>query len=175
MEKKTSKQLIEKVISSLNWDSIFEVNKYFKIGIGEGAIAIPGIKRKSFSDGLSKSDFKSELRSILKHVISNNLSEFFYGSWIIIWSDGEWDVEMDEPDMADAKIGFSMDSSLEVIYSPQRVFVTSGHKEELPVDESDMNRLESMLKDALDSEKYELASKIKEIINLQKEGSDEDK
>ena len=175
MEKKASKQLIEKVISSLNWDSISEVNKYFKVGIGEGAIAIPGIKRKPFSEGLSKSDFKSELRSILKHVISNNLSEFFYGSWIVIWSDGEWDMEMEDPDMTDAKIGFSTDSSLEVIYSPQRIFVTSGHKDELSVDESDVNRLESMLKDALDSEKYELASKIKEIIKLQKEGPAEDK
>lgn len=175
MEKKATKLLVEKVISSLNWDAILEVNKYFKSGSGEGSIGIPGIKRKSFSGDLTKADFKSELRAILKHVISNDLAEFFYGSWIIIWNNGDWGPDLEDLDSGDAKVGLSIDSSLEVIYSPQRIFVTSGLKEELQIEESDINRLENMLKEALGSEKYELASKIRDIINLQKETPDEDK
>ena len=42
-------------------------------------------------------------------------------------------------------------------------------------DESDVTRLEAMLKKALDSENYEVASKIKELLSLQKGEPTEDK
>ena len=175
MEKKTSKNVIEKVISGLNWDPILEVNKYFKIGVGEGAMAIPGLKRKIFGEDITKSDLKSELRSILKHVISNDLSEFFYGPWIIIWTNSEW--LQAEGNLEDGtQIELEIDSTLEVIYSPQRIFVTiSNPHEEEGEEDSSIVKLESMLKEALNSEKFELASKLRDAIDLQKGPPPEDK
>jgi len=182
MEKRSSK-MIDKVISSLDWDSILEVSKCFKMGVGEGTTAIPGVKRKIFGDGLNKSDLKAELKSLLKHVIQNGLPELYYGAWMIYWVDSQWvnqkygdiEIEMDE-DGGEIKIELDVASTLEVVYSPQRVCVISDEtKEEVINEDSDMKRLESMLKKALDSEKYELATMIRDVIKLQKEEPTEDK
>lgn len=180
MDKKNSK-LIDKVMAGLDWDSIFEVSKCFKLGVGEGTNAIPGIKRKVFSDTLSKSDIKAELRALLKHVIENDIAEIIYGPWMVFWTNAQW-MEMDlndgfnnddDEDDEDVQITLELDSTLEVIYSPQRICVIANPiKERAPNDDSDMNRLETMLKKALDSEKYELASKIRDIIILQKDSQE---
>ena len=36
---------MEKLVQSLDWDTIFGVHKTFKFGIGEGSEVIPGLKR----------------------------------------------------------------------------------------------------------------------------------
>lgn len=87
--KKPNNKLIDKVISSLDWDSIIEVNKCFKIGVGEGTSVIPGIKRKVFTDTLNKNDIKSELKVLLNYAIDNDIAELFYGPWMIFWVNGE--------------------------------------------------------------------------------------
>jgi hypothetical protein len=175
--KKPNNKLIDKVISSLDWDSIIEVNKCFKIGIGEGTSVIPGIKRKVFSDILNKNDIKSELKILLNYAIENDIAELFYGPWMIFWVNGEWvelsdddDDEDDEPISGDIKAGLNIrfDSSLEVIYSPQRIHVIGNtEKTDLAKDESDINRLEAMLKKAIETENFELATKIKDLLALQ--------
>jgi hypothetical protein len=177
--KKPNNKLIDKVISSLDWDSIIEVNKCFKIGVGEGTSVIPGIKRKVFSDALNKNDIKSELKILLNYAIDNDIAELFYGPWMIFWVNGEWvelrdddydDDDDDEPIGGDVKAGLNIrfDSSLEVIYSPQRIHVIGNtEKSDLEKDESDINRLESMLKKAIDTENFELATKIKDLLALQ--------
>jgi hypothetical protein len=175
--KKPNNKLIDKVISSLDWDSIIEVNKCFKIGVGEGTSVIPGIKRKVFSDTLNKNDIKSELKILLNYAIENDIAELFYGPWMIFWVNGEWvelrdddDDEDDEPIGGDIKAGLNIrfDSSLEVIYSPQRIHVIGNtEKSDIEKDESDINRLESMLKKAIDTENFELATKIKDLLALQ--------
>ena len=183
MEKEASKELVEKIISSLNWDDIFEVNRQFKRGIGEGSDIIPGLKRKPFDSKITKSDFKSELRSLLKHVISNNIPEFFYGNWIIIWSSPEeWEFRSEDSEEDDPGFSFFSNPSLEVLYAPQRIYVTLGNDisiqergELLNSQESDLSRLESMLEDAVSSENYELASKLRELINFHKNASLGDK
>ena len=180
---KTNNKLIDKVISSLDWDSIIEVNRCFKIGVGEGTSVIPGIKRKVFSDSLSKNDVKSELKTLLKHAIDNDIAELFYGPWMIFWVNGEWiEINIDDDDEdADDDIGedikveldVNFDSSLEVIYSPQRIHVVGNT--DINKDESDVTRLETMLKKAIDTENFELASKIKDILALQNDDGAEDK
>ena len=180
---KTNNKLIDKVISSLDWDSIIEVNRCFKIGVGEGTSVIPGIKRKVFSDSLSKNDVKSELKTLLKHAIDNDIAELFYGPWMIFWVNGEWiEINIDDDDEdADDHIGVDIkveldvnfDSSLEVIYSPQRIHVVGNT--DINKDESDVTRLETMLKKAIDTENFELASKIKDILALQNDDGAEDK
>ena len=186
--KKPNNKLIDKVISSLDWDSIIEVNKCFKIGVGEGTSVIPGIKRKVFSDTLNKHDIKSELKTLLNYAIENDIAELFYGPWMIFWVNGEW-VELrndddydddgdDEPIGGDVKAGLNIkfDSSLEVIYSPQRIHVIGNtEKNDLAKDESDVSRLETMLKKAIDTENFELATKIKDLLALQNGEATEDK
>ena len=188
--KKPNNKLIDKVISSLDWDSIIEVNKCFKIGIGEGTSVIPGIKRKVFSDTLNKNDIKSELKILLNYAIENDIAELFYGPWMIFWDNGEWvelradDDDYDDDDYDDEPIGggikaglnIRFDSSLEVIYSPQRIHVIGNtEKTDLAKDESDINRLEAMLKKAIETENFELATKIKDLLALQNGEASEDK
>jgi protein-arginine kinase activator protein McsA len=76
------------------------------------------------------------------------------------------------------KAGFNInfDSSLEVIYSPQRIHVVGNtDKTDLNKDESDVTRLEAMLKKAIDTENFELATKIKDLLALQNGETAEDK
>jgi hypothetical protein len=182
MDKKYTK-IVDKVISGLDWDAIFEVNKSFKIGVGEGTQAISGIKRKAFSPGITKNDYKAELKYLLKHVIENDIAELFYGTWMIFWTNSDWvqiesDITFDDSSEDDGipQIQFEIDSTLEVIFSPQRIMVLENSSKGGTINEdSDVNRLESMLKKALDQEKYELASKIRDIIILQKGEPYEDK
>lgn len=183
MKNKHSK-IIDKVIASLDWDSILEVNKCFKHGVGEGTSAIPGVKRKTFSDGITKNDIKSELRGLLKYVVENDYAELIYGYWMIFWNNAEWaeeDLKKIKEEMGDDEDAvdlseISIDNSLEVIYSPQRTFIIEARKSDgsSDIEDRDVANLESMLKKALESEQYELASKIRDVIKLQKNQTDSD-
>jgi protein-arginine kinase activator protein McsA len=75
-----------------------------------------------------------------------------------------------------AGLNIKFDSSLEVIYSPQRIHVVGNtDKSDVNKDESDVTRLEAMLKKAIDSENFELATKIKDLLALQNVEATEDK
>jgi hypothetical protein len=176
-------KLIDKVISSLDWDAIYEVNKCFKHGVGDGTSAIPGVKRKPFADGITKNDIKNELKSLLKYVIENDLAELIYGYWMIFWNNAEWSEESinqlrDQYDDDDDDEDFDaiiLDSTLEVIYSPQRICaIENTQLKDIKGEDSDMSNLESMLKKALAREQYELASKIRDVIKLQNSSEQSD-
>ena len=175
-------KLIDKVISSLDWDAIYEVNKCFKHGVGDGTSAIPGVKRKPFADRISKNDIKNELKSLLKYVIENDLAELIYGYWMIFWNNAEWSEESinqlrdqyDDEDEEDFD-AIILDSTLEVIYSPQRICaIENTQLKDLKGEDSDMSNLETMLKKALSREQYELASKIRDVIKLQNSSEQSD-
>jgi hypothetical protein len=178
---KINNKLVDKVISSLDWDAIYEVNNCFKHGVGDGTSAIQGIKRKPFADGITKSDLKNELKSLLRYVIENDITELIYGYWMIFWNNAEWSEESInqlrdrfEDDEFDEFDDIMLDSTLEVIYSPQRVFaVENSQIKDNKNEDSDINKLESMLKKALSSEQYELASKIRDVIKLHKNNPEE--
>jgi hypothetical protein len=187
MDKRKTK-IVDKIISGMNWDSILQVNRFFNLGTGEGIDIIPGIKRKPFSDKLTKNDLKNELKTLIKHVLDNNIAEFSYGPWLIFWMDSNWvsfqlddSQDYDEEDEGGNEesndIQLSIDSTLEVIYSPQRMFISFPPDKESEENRemTDIAHLEIMLEKALKSEKYELASKIKDLITLQKEDPIEDK
>ena len=175
MRKEHSK-LIDKVISSLDWDSIFDVYKAFKMGIGEGSNVIPGIKRKPFSDSLTKNDIKGELKTVLKQVIDGDISDIIYGPWIINWDNGDWEPIEDEVDedtdgqeaenIEDDNI---VNSRLEVIYAPQRIaLIINSLKDEHPEEElNDSYLIESLMQKAIKNEDYELASKFRDILKYQ--------
>jgi hypothetical protein len=124
----------------------------------------------------------------LKYVVTNDIAEMFYGPWMIFWVNGDWiklDLEKDEDDddqpnnpfgEVNTEVVVSFDSTLEVIYSPQRITVAgNSHHNGGVSEDSDVTRLETMLKKALDSENYELANKIKELLALQNNQETEDK
>jgi hypothetical protein len=166
MNKQNSK-LIEKTISSLDWDSICNAGKVFKFGIGEGVTAIPGMKKKNFSEEINKNEYKAELKTLLKYVVENDISELVYGPWVIFWFNSDWDLDLEEEDEEDSEIDPQIGSSIEVIYSPQRICLANVMgKSDYKIEETDFDKLENMLKKAIDSENYELASKIRDVIKI---------
>lgn len=165
---KENTKLVEKTIASLDWDSITQAGKVFKFGVGEGVTAIPGMKKKKFENTITKNEYKNELKTLLKYVIDNDISELIYGPWVIFWFNNEWDLDPEEEDEIEEEDQESqLGSSLEVIYSPQRICLVSlTDKSDYRIEESDFDRLESMLKKAIDSEQYELASKLRDVIKI---------
>jgi hypothetical protein len=175
MSKKYNK-LVDKVIQGLDWDSILEVHRVFKMGVGIDNDVIPGIKRKPFTDSLTKSDLKSELRALIRHAIENQIPQLSYGPWIIYWVSEEWDFDFypeegDESDEDPEPIEFSIliESHLEVIYSPQRISVSQQISDPETNSEGNEISLEEMLEQALEREDYETATKIRDLILKNKE------
>jgi hypothetical protein len=191
--KKEHSKLVEKVIGNLDWDCIFESYRAFKMGVGEGNIVIPGIKRKQFSDSLTKNDIKNELKVLLKHAINGDVTEIYYGPWIISWINGDWsindlEIEFDTDSDEDAGIyeteqdesmvqdEIIVSSRLEVIYAPQRISLSIGTiKEGLAgEEESDLLKIEMMMQKAIQNEDYELASKFRDILKYQNKDQESD-
>jgi hypothetical protein len=176
MKKETDKT-IDKILSGMDWDVIFEVNKCFKHGVGDGVSVIPGVKRKAFADGITKNDLKNELKSLLKYVIDNNIPELIYGYWMIFWNNPVWteeylnEIKEEMEEEEDDLIGdLVLDPTLEVIYSPQRMYIIANNlKNKQDVEITDSDTLDKMLNKALGDEKFELAAKIRDVINLQKD------
>ena len=171
--KKDDTKIVDKVISSLDWDSIYEVNRCFKHGVGDGVCAIPGIKRKTFSDNITKNDIKNELKCLVKFVMENDVPELIYGYWMIFWTNSEWSEKYldnlrneSSDDEAETIGDIEMDSTLEVIYSPQRIYINV-NTDKPAVSSTDDDILNGMLKKALDNENFELASKLTELIKFQ--------
>jgi hypothetical protein len=169
MESKELNRLVEKTIATLDWDTILEVNKSFKHGIGDGVTAIPGIKRKPFSDNISKNDIKNELKNLLKYVIENDVDELIYGYWMIFWSNAKNSEaflnEMME-DMDDELEGeIILNSTLEVIWSPQRTYIEYENSKESDSVNTEETVLNSLLERSLSDENFELSAKIRDLIN----------
>jgi hypothetical protein len=164
--KKNHIRITEKILAGLDWEAIFEVHKAFKLGVGESNPIIPGVKRKPFSDALTKNDIKNELKIILRHVIENDIPELTCGHWIVNWINEDWDfrIEGQEVEEEENDYAIEVDSRLDVIYSPQRIYMTSKRSFTENKEESDYSKIESMLKKSIESEDYELSSKLKEIL-----------
>ena len=175
--KKEHSKLMEKVLQSLDWDTILEINKVLKVGTGTGSEIFPGLKKKNFSEDLTKNDFKAELRALLKHVIENHIPQISYGNWIIYWISDDWDVEITYPqemdddaieDIGDDETFFAMEPQLEVIYSPQRITL-KGEISDPTSEGKEYVNLEEMLEKAVKNEDYELATKIRDLISQNRE------
>jgi hypothetical protein len=175
--KKEHSKLMEKVLQSFDWDSILEINKVLKVGTGMGSEIIPGVKKKPFSEKITKGDFKSELRALIKHAVEKHIPQLNYGNWIIYWVSDDWDVEinypqeMDDEDiegMEEEETYFVMEPHLEVIYSPQRISLAGEISEDIGEEKEYVN-LEEMLDKAIKNEDYELATKIRDLISQNRE------
>jgi hypothetical protein len=173
-------RLIEKLVQSLDWNTIFGVHKTFKFGIGEGSEVIPGLKRKIYSESLTKNDVKNELKALLRFVVNNDISKFSYGPWMIFWFNQDWDIIFEEDENLEGDLEFDdyrVESRLEVLFSPQRICLTVDAKPEEEGDalSNEEAVLTKMMKKALKSENYEIAGKIQELLDLNNSESTSDK
>lgn len=179
--RKDFQKLIDKTLSSLDWESIHQIHKAFKFGIGEGSEVIPGLKRKIYSDSLTKTDIKNELKVLLKFVVDNDISKLVYGQWMIFWFNQDWEVNFDpevqsEIDEMDEEIEeMQFDSRLEVIYAPQRICLTVNAAPPQSAENPGLLVLKEMMENALKKENYELAKKIKDILDLANTAPSSDK
>lgn len=176
-----NQKLIERVIESFDWDAIAKIYKIFEKGVGSDSQKIIGINRISYKK-VKTEDIKKEITSVVTYVVENDIPNLEYDTWNILWINGEWDIEIEiEEGMEfreDSKNIFMpiSDSRLEIRFVPQKAvsheyLEIEGEKDsdtELdPIDSNDYDEvvLNNILSKAIKEERYELASKITEIIN----------
>jgi hypothetical protein len=160
------KRLIEGIISSIDWDQIAKFYKVLNKKIGYEQVKIKGIIR---NDKITTDSLKDELSRVLEYVIDNDLPEMSYGPWLIIWTNGEWEIiesiqaSLDEP-QEEVQIPI-MESKLQVHFIPQSV--TMKEDIDIPQDLFEMDDtviLEGRLKTCIEQEDYVLAGKIRDVI-----------
>jgi hypothetical protein len=144
--------------------------------IGTETIQISGIKKLDKKTKLTEDHIKDEVLHIINHVVENDISQYMYGPWNVIWVNGEWEMEIPETDekgneILDGESTFVpiLESMLEVYFSPMTVISkeTVIDDEELE-DKPDGIDLTKQLEKALNEENYELASKIRDLIDIYK-------
>ena len=171
-----NKILITRVIDTINWPLIHKFYKLVGRTIGTETIQISGIKKLDKKIKLNEDHIKDEVLHIINHVVENDISQYMYGPWNVIWVNGEWEMEIPETDdkvneLLDGDSTFVpiLESMLEVYFSPMTVI-----SREIVVDEDDLEDktdtidLNKQLEKALSDENYELASKIRDLIDIYK-------
>jgi hypothetical protein len=171
-----NKILISRVIDTIDWPLI---NKFYKLvgrTIGTETTQIPGIKKLDKKTKLTDEHIKEEVLHVINHVVENDISQYMYGPWNVIWVNGEWEMEIPETDDNGKEIenGEStfipiMESMLEVYFSPMVVVSKEMALTEEEIDEKpETVDLQKQLEKALSDENYELASKIRDLIDVYK-------
>jgi hypothetical protein len=160
------KRLIDGVILSIDWDQIAKFYKILNKKIGYEQVKIKGIIR---NDKITTDSLKDELLRVLEYVIDNDLPEMSYGPWLIIWTNGEWEIiESIQADMEESKEEIQipiMESKLQVHFIPQSV--TMKEDIDIPQDFFEMDDtiiLEGRLKSCIEEEDYVLAGKIRDVL-----------
>lgn len=160
------KRLINGVISSIDWDQIAKFYKILNKKIGYEQVKIKGITR---NDKITTDSLQEELLRVLEYVIDNDLPEMSYGPWLIIWTNGEWEIMENiqaglEESQEEIQIPI-MESKLQVHFIPQTV--TMKEDVDIPPDFFEMDDtviLEGRLKTCIEQEDYVLAGKIRDVI-----------
>jgi hypothetical protein len=160
------KRLIDGVISSIDWDQIAKFYKILNKKIGYEQVKIKGITR---NDKITTDSLKEELSRVLEYVIDNDLPEMSYGPWLIIWTNGEWEIiESIQAGLEETQEEIQipiMESKLQVHFIPQSV--TMKEDVDIPEDFFEMDDtaiLEGRLKTCIEQEDYVLAGKIRDVI-----------
>ena len=171
-----NKLLINRVIDTIDWPLIHKFYKLVGRTIGNETTQIPGIKKLDKKVKLTEEHIKDEVLHVINHVVENDISQYMYGPWNVIWVNGEWEMEIPETDENGKEIenGEStfipiMESMLEVYFSPMVVVsketvFTEEEMEEKP----ETVDLQKQLEKALSDENYELASKLRDLIEVYK-------
>jgi len=172
-----NKILIQRVLDTVDWDLIFKFYKLVGRVIGNETTQIPGIKKLNKNEKLTTNHIKDEVNAIVNHIVENDITQFVYGPWNIAWVNGEWEMEMPEIDEDGNEIegGDSdyvpiLESILEVRFSPMVVVSKEMVMEpgQEMVENEETIGLKKQLDKALEEENYELASKIRDLIDMYK-------
>ena len=171
-----NKILINRVIDTIDWPLIHKFYKLVGRTIGTETTQIPGIKKLEKKVKLNEDHIKDEVLRVINHVVENDISQYMYGPWNVIWVNGEWEMEIPETDENGKEIenGEStfipiMESMLEVYFSPMVVVSKEMALTEEEIDEKpETVDLQKQLEKALSDENYELASKLRDLIDVYK-------
>jgi len=171
-----NKTLINRVIDTIDWPLIHKFYKLVGRTIGTETTQIPGIKKLDKKTKLTDDHIKEEVLHVINHVVENDISQYMYGPWNVIWVNGEWEMEIPETDENGKEIenGEStfipiMESMLEVYFSPMVVVSKETVLNDDEVEEKpETADLQKQLEKALNDENYELASKLRDLIDIYK-------
>lgn len=174
-----NKLLINRVLDTIDWDLIHKFYKLVGRSVGTETTQIPGVKKLTKGVKLDKSHIKDEINSVVNHIVENDLSQFIYGPWNIVWVNGEWEMEMPEIDENGNEVPGGntnfipiIESILEIHFSPMVVIskevVVDEDGEEITEETKETVGLKKQLDKALEEENYELASKIRDLIEMYK-------
>jgi hypothetical protein len=172
-----NKILINRVVDTIDWPLIYKFYKLVGRTIGTETVQIAGIKKLDKKTKLTEEHIKEEVLQVINHVAENDISQYVYGPWHIIWVNGEWEMEIPETDengneLQNGESTFVpiVESMLEVYFSPMTVI-----SKEVVVDDEEIEEkqeggvdLNKQLEKALNEENYELASKIRDLIDIYK-------
>ncbi len=172
-----NKILITKVLDTIDWALMLKFYKLVGRKIGTENVQIPGIKKLDKKIKLNEDHIRDEVNHIINHVVESDISQYAYGPWNVIWVNGEWEMEIPETDengkeLPEGESTFVpiIESMLEVYFSPM---VVVAREEVLDLDEEDVEKpetgdLQKQLEKAISDENYELASKIRDLIEVYK-------
>ena len=168
-----NKILVERVIGSIDWELALKVYKMLKRNVGAEPAKIPGIRKTSKGEKISSDLIKDEVLAVINYAIENDIPELNYGPWNIIWINGEWEIDISEeaenddaPEEDRIYVPIN-DSVLEVFFSPI-VAVSQERVDKVKISKDDQKDLNIRLEEAIKDENYELASKIRDLINTYK-------
>lgn len=169
-----NKVLVNRVLNTIDWTLIHKFYKLVGRSIGNETTQIPGIKKLQRGVKLTEEHIKEEVLNLLNHIVENDISQFIYGPWNIIWVNGEWEIEVegDPSESENAEDGEGefvplVESVLEVYFSPMVVISREVVIAEDTIEKKEETRdLERDLKKALEDENYELASRIRDLIDI---------
>lgn len=173
-----NKILINRVIETIDWALIHKFYKLVGRTIGTESVQIPGIKKLDKKTKLTEEHIKDEVLHVINHIVENDLSQYVYGPWNLVWVNGEWEMEVPQMDengneVEDGESMFIpiMESMLEVYFAPMMVVSKETVLTEDDLDEEDKietTELQKQLDKALSDENYELASKLRDLIDVYK-------
>jgi len=156
--------LVNKILNSIDWGLIYKFYKILGRTVGQETIQIPGLKKLGRSVKLKKDHIKEEVRSLIYYLIENDLPQFVYGPWNFTWINGEWEIETNENEFVPI-----LESVLEVSFSPMVVIGKEINTSLIENDELEETiDLQKQLEKAIAEENYELAAKIKDLIEIYK-------
>jgi hypothetical protein len=169
-----NKVLVNRVIDTIDWTLIHKFYKLVGRSIGNETTQIPGIKKLARGVKLTEDHIKEEVLNLLNHIVENDISQFIYGPWNIIWVNGEWEIEVEgdpseteNPEDGEGEFIPLVESVLEVYFSPMVIISREVVISEDSIEKKEETRdLERDLKKALVEENYELASRIRDLIDI---------
>ena len=144
-----NKVLINRVIDTIDWPLIHKFYKLVGRTIGMETTQIPGIKKLEKKVKLNEDHIKDEVLHVINHVVENDISQYMYGPWNVIWVNGEWEMEIPETDENGKEIlNTNKLVPYSVYYDRLPVYLLSIIKEQ----EERLNQLEKKIAD-LEAEK----------------------